>query len=55
MTVFFPERLFKIFMVNSGPTFNMVWALVSPFLDPNTKNKVKNVSNEELLEFVDKD
>lgn len=55
LTVFCPERLHSIFVVNAGVMFSVVWNLVSRFLDPKTKSKVQNINVEELLNYIDKD
>ncbi|CAM9094639.1 unnamed protein product [Ascophyllum nodosum] len=36
----YPERSYKIFILNAPWWFNLVWKVVSPFVHPNTKKKV---------------
>jgi hypothetical protein len=52
----YPERL-KCFMVINCPWFfTTIWALITPFIDPNTKNKFLLLGadyQEKLLEMID--
>lgn len=36
----FPERVLRIFMVNSPMMFDALWRIVRPFVDPTTRKKV---------------
>lgn len=36
-----PERLHKFFFINSPWLFQGLWAVVSPWLDPVTRSKVR--------------
>ena len=42
-------------MVNCELLFNVVWKIVSPFLDTKTTDKIKNIYPEDLLKYVDED
>jgi len=55
---YYPERLFRLFIINAPWLFSSVWALIKNWLDPVTKQKVEvlgsNYSNR-LLEMIDAD
>ncbi|RHY24964.1 hypothetical protein DYB32_008592 [Aphanomyces invadans] len=55
---YYPERLFKIFIVNPPSWFNMVWKAVSPLVNPKTRDKIHVVRGQKeiqkaLLEYID--
>merc|ERR1719300_1639990 len=37
----YPETAFKIFIVNTGWSFRMIWAIVGFFIDKQTHEKIK--------------
>jgi len=45
----YPERLRKMFLINTPYTFTAIWSLVSPWIDPLTANKIKIVG----ADFID--
>ena len=45
----FPERLRRVLLVNAPFLFRGAWAVISPWLDPVTKSKVKFVSATKAL------
>lgn len=53
----FPERVEKIFMLNSPMIFDALWRLVRPFIDPVSRSKVEFVHGKKgianILETVD--
>ena len=49
LTEAFPERIFKIYMLDSPVIFDALWRMVSPFIDPVSKEKVKFISGEKGL------
>ena len=51
----YPERLSKIFIVNSPWLFRGVWAIISPFIDATTAAKIQFTSEDALLELFDKE
>lgn len=51
---FFPETLGVCILLHTGLIFRLMWAIISPFLDEKTRNKVKVLTRtEDLLDFVD--
>ncbi|RHY03219.1 hypothetical protein DYB28_001037 [Aphanomyces astaci] len=55
---YYPERLYKIFIVNPPSWFSMVWKAVSPLVNPKTRDKIHVVRGQKeiqkaLLEFID--
>ena len=52
---YFPERVYKIWMLNSPFIFDALYKIVSPFIDPHTREKVAFISEvEPFLKVVDK-
>ncbi len=53
----YPERSSCILIVNAPSYFCWIWAIVRPFIDPNTQKKVRILSAKDtlpgLLEFID--
>ncbi|KAF0688284.1 Aste57867_20154 [Aphanomyces stellatus] len=54
----YPERLFKIFIVNPPSWFSMIWKAVSPMVNPKTREKIHVVRGQKeiqkaLLEYID--
>ena len=48
MSAHYPERLRRIFMINTPFVFNAFWQLLKVFLDERTKQKIRFVSVEDL-------
>ncbi|CAK4626008.1 hypothetical protein LEN26_009200 [Aphanomyces euteiches] len=55
---YYPERLYKIFIVNPPSWFNMAWKAVSPMINQKTRDKIHVVRGQKeiqkaLLEYID--
>lgn len=53
-----PERIYQVFIVNPPSWFNFIWKLVSPLINPKTRERVHVLRGQKdiqkaLLEFVD--
>lgn len=53
---YYPETLYKMFLINTSFFFSAVWTIVKGFIDEKTRNKVnveKSSYQKKLLEYID--
>lgn len=56
MNKYYPERLRRVFVINQPWTLSLLWTVVEPLLDPNTRKKVTFIKKQDvLLNYFDKD
>ncbi|EPS63026.1 hypothetical protein M569_11761, partial [Genlisea aurea] len=52
----YPETLWRMFVVNTGPGFRLIWNIVKPLLDPDTASKIQVLGTDyqcSLLQAID--
>ena len=45
----YPERLAAVYLYPAGGVANMVFKMISPLMDPRTRNKVRLITSDALL------
>lgn len=53
-----PERIFQVFIINPPAWFNLIWKLISPLINPKTRERVHVLRGQKeitkaLLEFIE--